>query len=178
MWGSTVPIAFHEISSSGSSYLLEKIPGIGTDEGVQLLGRVRAECVLRRKDGATVTCQGELQAQVELLCDRCLTAFSHRIHTEVSALFRLVAVAAPEEHERQCSRADLDTVELETPALDLDDFFRQQLLLAIPVSRLCSEECRGLCPRCGCNNNRTTCNCAASASDSPFAVLGRLQRQP
>ena len=43
--------------------------------------------------------------------------------------------------------------------LDLGEMIREQLFLSVPLKRLCREDCRGLCPTCGVNRNRTPCDC-------------------
>ena len=43
--------------------------------------------------------------------------------------------------------------------LDLGRLAREQALLALDDSGLCSEACRGLCAHCGANLNRETCDC-------------------
>jgi uncharacterized protein len=39
---------------------------------------------------------------------------------------------------------------------------------------LCDSECRGLCPVCGTNLNRGTCECKRDWDDPRFAVLKTL----
>lgn len=51
----------------------------------------------------------------------------------------------------------------------------EELSLALPVKPLCSPECKGLCPVCGCNNNTDTCNCEQSQGDSRFAALRKIK---
>ena len=77
--------------------------------------------------------------------------------------------------ELECDNADLDSILLDEPVVDLDDLLRQQLYLSLPVKNLCAEECRGLCPGCGANLNQADCTCGAGEDRSPFAVLRQLQ---
>ena len=35
--------------------------------------------------------------------------------------------------------------------LELNDVLREFVLLALPMQRLCSENCKGICPECGQN---------------------------
>ena len=57
----------------------------------------------------------------------------------------------------------------------VDAAIEKVVALAIPVQPLCREECRGLCPQCGVDRNRETCDCAAPRDASPFAVLATLK---
>ena len=45
--------------------------------------------------------------------------------------------------------------------LDLRPMVRDAVVLELPLAPLCSEECRGLCPYCGCDRNEETCGCEA-----------------
>jgi DUF177 domain-containing protein len=40
---------------------------------------------------------------------------------------------------------------------------------------LCGEECRGLCPACGTNLNRGTCDCHREWEDPRLAVLKNIK---
>ena len=61
--------------------------------------------------------------------------------------------------------------------LDLSDDSRESLLLELPAKILCSENCRGLCPRCGANLNEGKCDCCLEAEEtrtSKFAELIKM----
>ena len=62
-----------------------------------------------------------------------------------------------------------------THLTDLGEMVREQVLLALPLRRLCREECRGLCPSCGVNRNADSCDChPAETVDERLAVLRKL----
>jgi uncharacterized protein len=42
---------------------------------------------------------------------------------------------------------------------------------------LCSDACKGLCPTCGTNLNRGTCDCTSEWEDPRFAALRALQEE-
>jgi uncharacterized protein len=58
--------------------------------------------------------------------------------------------------------------------LDLGELLREQFLLALPMKPLCDDGCRGLCPECGANLNRTPCGCAPTWEDPRLAALKGL----
>ena len=43
--------------------------------------------------------------------------------------------------------------------LDLGPMVRDAIVLELPLAPLCREDCRGLCPSCGCDRNEETCGC-------------------
>jgi uncharacterized protein len=61
--------------------------------------------------------------------------------------------------------------------IDLDDLVREQIDLALPMSRLCKEECQGLCPHCRTNLNEKTCQCEEKQIDSRWAALKGLKSE-
>jgi uncharacterized protein len=62
--------------------------------------------------------------------------------------------------------------------LDMTEMFRQDILLAMPIKPICSEECKGLCPSCGRNLNEGPCGCPPDAGESAFAALAALLEAP
>jgi uncharacterized protein len=43
------------------------------------------------------------------------------------------------------------------------------------VKVVCGEDCKGLCPKCGANLNRETCDCEKDWEDPRFAALKKLK---
>jgi uncharacterized protein len=55
---------------------------------------------------------------------------------------------------------------------------REQFQLVLPMKPLCAQSCRGLCPECGANLNRTECDCQPRWEDPRLAPLkGLLNHQ-
>jgi uncharacterized protein len=44
-------------------------------------------------------------------------------------------------------------------SLNIDADLRQELLLNFPMKLLCRTDCRGICPGCGVNLNKESCQC-------------------
>ena len=61
--------------------------------------------------------------------------------------------------------------------LDLGAELRDEILLAMPISPLCREGCKGLCPVCGGNRNNLACDCEEKQrqATSKLAALGKLK---
>ncbi|MCR5329987.1 MAG: DUF177 domain-containing protein [Lachnospiraceae bacterium] len=58
--------------------------------------------------------------------------------------------------------------------LDVDGFLKEELMIGFPLQVLCSEECRGLCPKCGANLNRGECGCDRTVSDPRMSIIRDL----
>lgn len=52
---------------------------------------------------------------------------------------------------------EIDAEPFDGKTIDLDPVVREQVLLALPVSVLCREDCKGLCPTCGQDLNEKDC---------------------
>lgn len=55
--------------------------------------------------------------------------------------------------------------------LDLEPLLLQEMQLSFRTHPLCLEDCAGLCPECGNNQNLKKCNCVPKSLQSPFDNL-------
>ena len=149
----------------------EDIAGIDEELDVAgpLTGKVR---LLRTDNGILVT--GRLHTEVRVPCRRCLTPVTLAVKAQLEEQFRpsvdvfTGTAIAVEDGEDEVTRMDGRHI------LDLTEVIRQNLVLATPVSPLCTPDCRGLCPNCGANLNEEPCSCQREESDPRLAVLGEL----
>ena len=58
--------------------------------------------------------------------------------------------------------------------LDLDKQVETDLFLELPSKVLCSDNCKGLCDKCGKDLNKGTCNCVTYQVDPRLEVLKDL----
>ncbi len=126
---------------------------------------------------------GSVAAESELTCSRCLARYCAPIREQ----FRLVLEPAgdripadPEgaaalEADGLCLSDELETGWFRGPEINLDRYVSEIVVLALPVQPVCREECRGLCPRCGVDQNQESCDCSEERPRSPFAALEKLR---
>src|SRR5206468_3309557 len=84
-----------------------------------------------------------------------------------------------EEEEVEAS-FDPDNVDEESYSgkeIDLRPALREQILLSIPPSPLCKEDCKGLCPVCGKDLNEGDCGHDKTAPDPRWAALKNIHVQ-
>ena len=134
------------------------------EDGVRLQGPIAFEGrVLNEGQGFLL--EGRVKATLVVNCDRCLEKFLLKLEAPFKEEYRK-SPAAP--------AAEEDEVKvLEGDVIDLKPVLRETLLLALPMKRLCREDCKGLCPRCGHNLNRGPCRCAPDV-DARLAPLQKL----
>ncbi len=99
-----------------------------------------------------VQVEGEFNAEILLVCSRCLEKFKLSIEGELSELFVLP------QYQAQLPD-DLDYYLIEGEKIDLEPMIKEQIVLSVPFKALCSENCSGLCPLCGKNLNQGSCSC-------------------
>ena len=107
--------------------------------------------------------QGDFSAQADLECVRCLEPFPQSLAWSFTDLYAF--------DKRSISESNL--LVPEDAHIDLEPLLREYALLEFPISPVCKPDCKGLCPVCGENLNKTDCG-HRPESDSPFAVLKDL----
>ena len=80
-------------------------------------------------------------------CVRCLKEIYLPVETEFEELYQFMTRHREEE----------DLILPNDGYLDLGPLFREYLILATPIKRLCDSNCQGLCVVCGADLNLTTC---------------------
>lgn len=117
--------------------------------------------------------RGRLKVRMEADCDRCLAAAEHEIGADFDLFYR------PESTAIRREEVELDAGETEIGyysggGLELKEVLREQVLLALPMQRICRQDCKGICPVCGQNRNDAECGCAPRPVDERWAVLKNL----
>lgn len=115
---------------------------------------------------------GAVTAIVGFECDRCLKPLSISVDQSFDLLY---VPPLGTQDERELGADDLSTGFYQGDSIDADDLVREQIELALPMARLCSEECRGLCPQCGANLNESECNCENDSVDSRWSALKEIK---
>lgn len=121
---------------------------------------------------------GDIQGTLRVACHRCLEEFSWELREEVDLHLLVEKPEAEEdEEEPEFEEEDLDIEFFDGEVIDVDRLVAEQIFLALPYKLLCSDACKGLCPRCGANLNTETCTCAKDTGGGTFAALGALKER-
>jgi uncharacterized protein len=107
--------------------------------------------------------QGDFKGQTQLECVRCLTEFPYPLHWEFTELYAFT--------KRSVSESGL--LLPDDAHIDLQPLIREYAILEQPIRPLCKPDCRGLCPECGEDLNKTDCG-HRPKPDSPFSALKDL----
>ena len=128
------------------------------------------------KDKQQFQLTGSVTTTLGLLCSRCLEPFTLPVHGEFDLRYQ-PHTANTGEGEREIEEDDLTTAFYDNDEIDLGQLMREQFYLALPMKPLCGDDCKGLCPICGTNLNRGTCDCKREWEDPRLAVLKTLKKE-
>jgi uncharacterized protein len=129
--------------------------------------------LLENTDGE-VRIEGRYRVEMESECDRCLGLARFPLDARFDLFYRPMSDIARSE-EIEIHEGDTEIGFYEGDGIELADVLREQILLALPIKRVCGEECRGICPACGADRNQTACECAAAPVDDRWGALRDLK---
>ena len=122
-------------------------------------------CGTVRNTAGVLLMKGMITTTIHGVCDRCACDFDR--DEEIPLDVVLVTEMADEENE------DEWVFPLEGDSADLEDIVRTVFVLNMDSKLLCSDDCKGLCHRCGKNLNDGPCGCQKEL-DPRFAALKQL----
>ena len=100
-------------------------------------------------------------------CARCLD----RVEGVFSLNFERTVVTEGMVSEEKLEESVDEYIVLDGGKLTLDDAVREELLIDFPRKLLCSDDCLGLCPKCGRPKREGDCGCVTKEIDPRLAVL-------
>ena len=131
--------------------------------GEHLITRpVQIEGSVTNHAGALVL-EGKASSLLDLVCDRCGKRYSREKVVELNCL-----LAAELEDEENA-----EIYLLESNEVDLDEVAGTAFILGMDTKNLCSDNCKGLCAKCGADLNNGPCGCRPEV-DPRLAALAQL----
>jgi uncharacterized protein len=127
-----------------------------------------------KNTGGEVRVQGRYTVEFTAPCDRCLVNTRHALDAGFDLFYQPAANIARDE-EIEIDEGEAEIGFYEGGGLELEDILREQILLALPMQRVCSEDCKGICPVCGTNRNQSACDCSTVKTDDRWGALRKLE---
>lgn len=134
-----------------------------------------------KKLSGRIYLKGQFDATVVAPCKRCLKEVELQVPVKFELNLVPEAAASGDDSEgdddgkaERAGSFQLDQVDAEPfngKEIDLDPIVREQVLLALPVSVVCKDDCRGLCTVCGQDLNERECGCERKVVDVRLAKL-------
>ena len=134
------------------------------------VGNYKTNVVLNKFDNQIIL-DVETGIPANLICDRCAREFNSTILSN----FKLVYLFRAHYTETEGDSEDIKYLHPDTDKIELNADIRDFAILAVPMKQLCSDYCKGLCPKCGKNLNDGPCNCKVENIDPRWESLQQLK---
>lgn len=132
-------------------------------EDIKLLEPIKLDGILS-KAGDIIELNGTVHTVLELTCSRCLEKFSYIVDIPIKERFE----------NAEKDNKDDDIIFISDNAIDIIEVLENNIILMLPIKRLCKKDCKGLCQHCGTNLNYFTCNCKDDDIDPRLAKLKEM----
>ena len=128
------------------------------------------------KDKSTFRLVGTTRTTLEVPCSRCLEPMIVPVDAPFDLRYQPHSTnVGTGADEQEIEEDDLTTAFYQHDEIDLEQLMREQFYLALPMKPLCSEGCKGLCPACGTNLNKGSCDCKREWEDPRLDALRALK---
>lgn len=104
-------------------------------------------------------------------CDRCTAYFNRTLSTNYKMVYLLGVEPVESESD------NIIYLSYETDMIDISNDVRDFSILSLPMKRLCSEDCKGLCYKCGKNLNEGDCSCIKEETNTRWLPLIELKNK-
>lgn len=125
-------------------------------EPVKVIGELKAE-------EYTLVINASIKTKLQLNCSRCLGSFIYPIDIDIQERFT-----------NNKESLDDDLIFVSDDSIDINELVESSIVSSLPIKKLCSEDCKGLCHTCGENLNNETCQCDNVEIDLRFEKLKEL----
>lgn len=112
------------------------------------------------KENEKIFIDASFSGEIVFRCSRCLKEFEKNISGDIE--FDIQVTEDKDNNDNEYLNGDY---------LDLSVILEEALAFSLPMKVLCSEECEGLCPRCGQDLNINDCDCDLETIDPRLEKL-------
>jgi len=107
--------------------------------------------------------EGKVKTELGLSCSRCLTSFNYNIDIQIHENFSNIP-----------DNKDDEIIFIDSDIIDITEIIKNNIILSLPIKKLCKDDCKSLCQVCGSNLNISSCNCSDDSVDPRLAKLKDL----
>ncbi|MTK14124.1 MAG: DUF177 domain-containing protein [Clostridiaceae bacterium] len=139
---------------------LDKASFFDGREQINFLQPIKFDGILV-KVGDIITLTGTVDTVLELSCSRCLEKFDYAVGLDIEEKLTT----------NDGANKDDDVIFIDSDTIDITEIIENNIIVTLPIKRLCREDCKGLCQQCGINLNLSACNCTKDVIDPRLAKL-------
>jgi uncharacterized protein len=115
-----------------------------------------------QKNGDYLHIQGSNSVEYKAVCDRCAEEYKTGLIVNIDYFFHIGDMKTVNSNDIEIIYPDDNDGNLE-----FDSYYRESFFIAQPLRFLCSENCRGLCQKCGTDLNKKQCGCKEEEKIDP-----------
>lgn len=126
----------------------------------------------------TVRVEGRAAVGAVLGCSRCLTEVERFLEVPLSFFYQKVDVPGADEplpEELELTLREMELIPYHGEIIDPAAEIAQEIIMALPQSAFCRDDCAGLCPVCGNDLNQRECGCEKPVFHAGLARLKDLK---
>jgi uncharacterized protein len=141
-----------------------------TDLEEPFYDKYRTEVVLTKFDDQMIL-EASTISDARFTCDRCGVDYQRNVESKYKMVYMFTNVVDSKQE------ADITYLSHDTININITDDIRDYLILAVPMKKLCKEDCKGLCYKCGTDLNKGSCNCTKDETDDRWNKLLELKNK-
>ena len=116
-------------------------------------------------DSDIIYLDGVLDVKLKFICSRCLKDFIYPLQIAIHEVFST---------NLEIVKNDDEIIFINNDNLDISEIAEANILMSLPIKKLCKDDCMGLCQHCGTDLNFSTCNCKNVLTDERLSKLKDL----
>jgi uncharacterized protein len=132
--------------------------------------KYKTEVVLTKFDDQMIL-EASTISNARFTCDRCGIDYQGNVESKYKMVYLFRNVDEPKEE------TDITYLSPDTININITDDVRDYLILAVPMKKLCKEDCKGLCYKCGTDLNKSSCDCKQDEIDDRWSKLLELKNK-
>lgn len=117
-------------------------------------------------EGKYIVGSGTVTTVLGFACGSCLEWYSWPLRVEFP-------LQLCDEAQNQ-GLEDEDFIWYHDNQADVSSVVLENIILNLPLRRVCQDPCKGLCPQCGVNRNHEDCDCQEDETDPRWDALKKL----
>jgi uncharacterized protein len=127
-------------------------------------------------EGSTVFAKGEVSGSLSTTCARC----AEDVQFDIGATIEMVLQPENVRDSRALDSEEINIGFHDGREIDCVPFSEDAVVAVVPFTAYCSDNCKGLCPRCGVNLNQGLCKCPPevepeSEGDPRMSIFKKLK---
>lgn len=140
----------------------ESVKKIELDE--PFFGNIKTDIILNKLHNQIIL-DSHSSVQAKFECDRCGNEFTTILDNDYEMVYLMNET--PEESEA----LNIAYLSPDEASIDIKSDLREFAILSIPLKKLCQEDCKGLCYKCGGDLNKEECKCSEAEIDIRWQKL-------